>query len=107
MKKLLLVSVAAMSLQACSLLPHYTQLKAVAEQGVDTAIEDRKDFNDKRAQVAVELPCDVPLGAIFRIADTRKRAILIELCGGPPANSQISVDELAGLLKVMQQTPTQ
>lgn len=90
---------ALLALGGCSLAPHYPQLKAIADQGIDTAIQDRKDFNDKKAEVILALPCDVSLGAVMRITDARKRAILIELCGGPPADTQVSIDDLAKLLQ--------
>ena len=97
--------VALLALGGCSLAPHYPQLKAIADQGIDTAIQDRKDFNDKKAEVILALPCDVSLGAVRRIGDERKRAILIELCGGPKADTQFSVDDVMRLMNALPGQP--
>lgn len=85
-------------LSGCSMFTEYQGLKAVAEQGVDTAIQDRQEFNDTKAKVVTAIPCDMTLGAAMRIENERKKAILIELCGGPPADSQITVDDARRLL---------
>ena len=97
--KPLRLSAAALCLLAggCSMFQEYTALKAVAKEGVDTAISDRKSFNDTKAKVVAEIPCDMSLGAAMRIENERKKAILIELCGGPPADSQITVGDLMRL----------
>lgn len=92
-------------LASCSMMGEYKALKAIAEEGVETAIQDRMDFNDTKAEVLVKLPCAASLGATFRIMDTRKRDIIIELCGGPPADSQITVDELATLMRAANGSP--
>lgn len=97
MTRILLLTTALL-LGGCSMFTEYTALKAAAREGVNTAIEDRKSFNDTKAKVAVEIPCDMSLGAAMRLESERKKAIIIELCGGPPANSQITVDDVAKLL---------
>lgn len=80
-------------LGGCSMFQEYQGLKALAKQGVETAIEDRKEFNDEKGKIVAVLPCDMSLGAAMRIEDQRKKAILIELCGGPPADGQISIED--------------
>ncbi len=101
MGKPIFLAVILAALSGCSMFPQYQALKAVAEQGVETAIEDRKSFNDTKAEVVTAIPCDMSLGAAMRIDNERKKAILIELCGGPEANSQVSVDDLAALAKAL------
>lgn len=93
---------ATLALGGCSLAPQYTAIKAIAEEGVERGIADRQSFNDTKTEVLLALPCDASLGAVMRIGDSRKRAILIELCGGPPADSQMTVDDLAAMMRVMQ-----
>lgn len=96
MNKLLLAGAGAglvLALSGCSMFTEYTALKAVAREGVDTAIQDRQSFNDTKAKVASEIPCDMSLGAAMRIENERKKAILIELCGGPSADSSMTVDD--------------
>lgn len=100
--KVLFVVAAALLASGCSLFPQYEALKAVAHQGVETAIQDRKNLNDLKQDVLLALPCDVSLGAVMRLPNERQRAILIELCGGPAADSQMTVDDLAAMMKVIQ-----
>lgn len=101
MRPLIVLALAGLALGGCSLAPHYTQLKAIAEQGVETGIQDRKDYNDLKSEVLVALPCDAPLGAVMRISDARKKAIIIELCGGPAADSQVTVEDMAAMMRVL------
>lgn len=101
MGKPIFLAVMLLALGGCSMMPYYSEVKALAHQSVETAIQDRKNFNDLKSEVVLALPCDVSLGAAMRIEDTRKKAILIELCGGPLANSQVSVDDLAALAKAL------
>lgn len=96
MRALLLIPL-LLFLGSCSEFTEYRALKAVVKSGVATAIEDRKSFNDTKGEVVMALPCDMSLGAAMRIGNERKKAILIELCGGPPANSQITVEDLLKL----------
>jgi hypothetical protein len=70
---------------------------------VYTAIEDRQKWNDVKADALLALPCAASLGSVMRLGDTRKQAILIELCGGPPADSQMTVDDMAQIMRVLQQ----
>lgn len=95
-----LALLALLALGGCSMMPYYSEVKALAHQSVDTAIQDRKNYNDLKGEVILALPCDVSIGAAMRIPDARKRAILIELCGGPPANSQVTVDDLAKIMQL-------
>ncbi len=89
------------ALSGCSMFPYYNEVKAVAKEGVYTAIDDRKAVNDVKADVLLALPCDASVGSVMRLEDARKRAILIELCGGPTADTQVSVDDLAALAKAL------
>lgn len=92
-------------LSGCSMMPYYSEAKALAREGVDSAIEDRQSWNDTKTKAIMALPCDASLGAVMRLEDDRKRAILIELCGGPPANSQVSVEDLAALSRALNGQP--
>jgi uncharacterized membrane-anchored protein len=85
----------------CSMFPQYEAIKAVAHQGVETAVQDRKNLNDLKTEVILQLPCDASLGSVMRLEDDRKRAIVIELCGGPEADSQVSVEDLAALSRAL------
>jgi uncharacterized membrane-anchored protein len=99
--KVLFVAAAAVLASGCSMFPQYEAIKAVAHQGVETAVQDRKNLNDLKTEVILQLPCDASLGSVMRLEDDRKRAIVIELCGGPEADSQVSVDDLAALARAL------
>lgn len=103
MKRVLSTLALAAVLPGCSMFTEYRAAAALAKEGVYTAIEDRQAVNDVKADVLTALPCDASLGAVMRIEDARKRALLIELCGGPKADSEITVDELARALSAIQQ----
>jgi hypothetical protein len=105
MKRVLSLLALAVLLPGCGMMTEYRGLRAVVQEGVATAIDDRKSFNDTKASVLFELPCDASIGAIMRLGDSRKRALLIELCGGPPADSQVTVDDLAAMLSVLRAQP--
>ncbi len=102
MTKLLTLLALSVSISGCSMLPYYDEAKAIAKQGVYTAIEDRQKWNDVKADALLALPCAASLGSVMRMGDTRKQAILIELCGGPAADSQITVEDMAAMMKIMQ-----
>ncbi len=102
MTKLLTLLALSVGLSGCSMMPYYDEAKAIAKQGVYTAIEDRQKWNDVKADALLALPCAASIGAVMRMGDTRKQAILIELCGGPPADSQITVEDMAAMMKIMQ-----
>lgn len=106
MRRTLLVLSAITFLGGCGMVAEYRGLRAVVQEGVETAIEDRRSFNDTKAKVAMVLPCDMSLGAAMRIEDARRRAIIIELCGGPPADSQITVDELVRTIDAIRAQPS-
>lgn len=102
MKRVLLV-IGLLALGGCSMMPYYSEVKGIAQQGVETAIADRQSWNDTKAKAILALPCDASVGAVMRLENERQRAILIELCGGPAADSQMTVDDLAAMMKVIQQ----
>lgn len=101
MKRLMLAAL-LLSLGGCSMFSEYRAAAALAKEGVYTAVEDRKAVNDVKADVLMALPCDASLGAVMRLENARQRAILIELCGGPPADSQMTVDDLAAMMSLIQ-----
>lgn len=102
MLRLLSAVALAMLAGGCSMMPYYSEVKAVAHQGVEEAIQDRKNYNDLKAEAILALPCDASLGAVMRLEDARKRAILIELCGGPEADSQVTVEDMAKIMNLIQ-----
>lgn len=100
--KRVLSLVAVLALGGCSMFTEYRAAAALAKEGVYTAIEDRKAVNDVKADVLLALPCGASLGAVMRLENARQRALLIELCGGPPADSQMTVEDLAAMMSLIQ-----
>lgn len=90
MRLLLVLGLTAL-LSGCSMFTEYTALKAVAKEGVTTGIEDVKDVADVKAEVYFNVPCATPIGAVNRYPDKRKRDLVNELCGGPPADKPVVV----------------
>jgi hypothetical protein len=67
---MLALALLAATLMGCSLAPGGAQYKALAETAVNTAIDDRKDFNDAKAAVTVQAVCGMSVGAFYRLQDT-------------------------------------
>lgn len=97
----LLLSAGGLALSGCSTFTEYGALKAAVRHGVDTAIADRKSLNDTKTKVILELPCDASLGSVMRLENERQRAIIIELCGGPAANTSVTLDDAAALMRAL------
>jgi hypothetical protein len=69
-------------LAGCSMVPYYSQVKAVADAGIATAIDDRREFNDKKLAVNLAAMCDSSIGAVNRHPDIDVREFVDRLCGG-------------------------
>ena len=82
MRKPIAVIVAAMTLPACSMVPYYTEAKAIADTGIATAVKDRREFNDTKLSVNLAALCDSSIGAVNRHPDIEVREFIDRLCGG-------------------------
>src|SRR5262245_16161808 len=98
-----LALVAVLVVQGCSLMPHYAQLKAVADTGIATAVEDRKDFNDKKLAINVVALCDNSVGAVGRYPDAQVRDFINRMC--QPAGGTVTMDQLKSVLDLIQPQP--
>jgi hypothetical protein len=98
---ILSLSILASGLAGCSMVPYYSQVKAVADTGIATAVEDRKDFNDRKLAVNLVALCDSSIGALNRYPDPQVRDFVDRLCGGDPNN--ITIDRLAQVLELVKQ----
>ena len=101
MHRQIAVVVAAVTLPACSLVPYYTEVKAVADAGIATAVQDRREFNDKKLAVNLAALCDSSIGAVNRHADNEVREFIDRLCGGDGAG--ISPERLSEVLRTLDQ----
>jgi len=99
MHRQIAVAIAAVTLPACSLVPYYTEVKAVADAGINTAIEDRRDFNDRKLEVNLAVLCDASVGAVNRHPDINVREFIDRLCGGDGGG--ISPDRLSEVLRTL------
>lgn len=96
---LLGLSLAAV-VSGCSMLPYYSQVKAVADTGIATAVEDRKGFNDKKLAINVVALCDNSIGAVGRYPDAQVRDFINRMC--QPAGSTVTMDQLKSVLDLIQ-----
>lgn len=69
-------------LSGCSLAPGGGQVERAAVTVIDAAKADRMAYNDKKAEVLLILPCDITIGAYYRIDNAVKQKALQELCSG-------------------------
>jgi hypothetical protein len=93
--------VSATALSACSMVPYYTEVKAVADAGIATAVKDRQEFNDRKLAVNLAALCDTSVGAINRHPDINVREFIDRLCGGDGGG--ISPDRLSEVLRTLDQ----
>ena len=101
MHRQLIVAAAAATLSACSLVPYYSEVKAVADAGIATAVQDRQEFNDKKLAVNLAALCDTSVGAVNRHPDINVRDFIDRLCGG--TGEGISPDRLSEVLRTLDQ----
>jgi hypothetical protein len=71
-----------LSLSACSLAPHGAEITTLATTVVETAAADKKAYNDKKAETLLTLPCDISIGAYFRLTNSVQQEALAMLCSG-------------------------
>ena len=102
MRRLCLLSTLSVvvALQGCSMVPYYSQAKAVADTGIATAVEDRKEFNDKKLALNVVALCDSSVGAVGRYPDATVRDFINRMC--QPGSATVSIEQLKTVLDIMQ-----
>jgi hypothetical protein len=80
--RMILLGTTLLAIGGCSLTPQADVIRAAVNQAVDTAIQDRKAFNDRKAEVTIEASCDISLGAYYRLDNAVKQKGLRLLCSG-------------------------
>lgn len=73
---------AAGGLQACSLAPGGSQVEAAVASAVEEGISERKAYNDRKAATLLTLPCDISVGAYYRLENAVQQEALTMLCSG-------------------------
>ena len=101
MRKQIAVVVATMTLPACSMVPYYTEAKAIADAGIATAVKDRREFNDRKLELNLAALCDTSIGAVNRHRDVDVREFIDRLCGGD--GEGISPGRLNQMLRTLDQ----
>lgn len=92
-----------LSVVGCSLAPGGEKIDDAVTVAIATGIADRQSFNDKEAELLLRLPCDISIGAYFRLQNTVQQEALSMICSGrrshesvPPLTSDASTHSKAG-----------
>lgn len=78
----LLLGLSLCALAGCTAAPFGDKATKAIDTLIDTGISDRKHYNDKKGEVLTVLPCDISLGAYYRMDNTVKQEALQMLCSG-------------------------
>ena len=71
----------ALAATGCSLVPYGAEAQRAIETAVDTGIDDRRAYNDKKAEVLPGLACDISVGAYGRMAESDVKRGVALICG--------------------------
>ena len=71
----------AASMTGCSLAPGGAQAQRAVETVIDTGINDRRAYNDKKAEVLPALACDISVGAYARMTESNVKRGVALICG--------------------------
>jgi hypothetical protein len=69
-------------LEGCSLAPGSDKVETVVKSAVDAGVFDRKSYNDEEARLLLVLPCDISIGAYYRLTNIIQQEALVMLCSG-------------------------
>ena len=100
---------AASAVTGCSLVPYGAEAQRAIETAVDTGIDDRRAYNDKKAEVLPVLACDISVGAYGRMAESDVKRGIALICGldrGQAVAADLNAAAaILGTLSQMQRTP--
>ena len=98
---------AVISLSGCTLIPGGSQATKALDTVVDTGVEDRQAYNDKKAAVLPLVLCDVSIGAFARLGESNVKRGMAMICGlddGAAVASDLrAAAEIFAAIKEMQQ----
>lgn len=80
--KLAILLLAGAALSACSLAPGGSQVEKAAVEVVRTGVADRMAYNDQKASLLLVAPCDISIGAYYRLQNTVQQEAVQMLCSG-------------------------
>ena len=75
------LAVMALATTACSLVPGGAGAQRAVETVIDTGLQDRRAYNDKKAEVLPALACDISLGAYGRMTEGNVKRGVALICG--------------------------
>jgi hypothetical protein len=76
------LAIAITLLPGCSLLPGSEKVETAIKATIDTGVSDRKSYNDEEARLLLLLPCDISVGAYYRLTNAVQQEALTMLCSG-------------------------
>ncbi len=98
---------AIVALSGCSLIPGGGQATKALDTVIDTGVEDRQAYNDKKAAVLPLVLCDVSIGAFARLGESNVKRGMAMICGlddGAAVASDLrAAAEIFNAIKGMQQ----
>jgi hypothetical protein len=71
----------ALAGSGCTLLPGGAQAQRAIETAIDTGLDDRRVFNDRKAAVLPILACDISVGAYARMVESDVKRGVALICG--------------------------
>ena len=74
------ILIALVATSGCSLAPLAAQVRASIDQAVEQAVEDRMHYNDKKGEIILKLPCDLSVGAYYRMTNPNHQKAIGLLC---------------------------
>lgn len=72
--------IALVAVSGCSLAPLAAQVRASIDQGIESAVEDRMHYNDQKGELIMALPCDISVGAYYRMKNPNHQKAIGLLC---------------------------
>lgn len=72
----------ALFVAGCSLAPGGEEIQAAASSLLGAGEADRITYNDQKARVLLILPCDITVGAYYRLANSAHQEAIALLCSG-------------------------
>lgn len=66
----------------CSLVPGSDKVEAAVGAAKTAGLSDRRSYNDMKAETLLALPCDISIGAFYRLANSVQQEALAMLCSG-------------------------
>lgn len=83
-------------LEGCSLLPGAGRVETAVKAAAETGVSDRRAYNDEEAKLLLVLPCDISVGAYYRLTNAIQQEALVMLCSGrKPGDRFTSLTDVA------------